>query len=206
MKLSGAHRWPVTLRHGHVGLRPLRTRDEAKWNELRARNASWTRPWDATRPDDAYEDGLTFRQLVRQYRVDARAGRTLPWAITWTESGGAPVLVGQLTISGIAYGSARWGMAGYWVDHEFAGRGIAPTALAMASDYAFRVMNLHRIEVAVRPENVNSLRVVCKLGFRAEGMRPAYMHVNSEWRDHLMFAIHAEEVGPQGLVGRLPAR
>lgn len=206
MNPGGAHRWPVTLWHGPVGLRPLRNRDETEWHELRARNASWTRAWDATRPDEANEPGLTFRQMVRQYKVEARAGRALPWAITWTESGGAPLLVGQLTISGIVYGSARWGMAGYWVDRDFAGRGIAPTALAVASDYAFQVMKLHRIEVAIRPENVSSLRVVGKLGFRSEGMRPAYMHVNSAWRDHLMFALHAEEVGPQGLVGRLPTR
>ena len=59
--------------------------------------------------------------------------------------------------------------------------------------------------MAIRPENANSLRVVEKLGFRAEGLRPAYMHVNGAWRDHLMFALHAEEVGPAGLLGRLPA-
>ncbi len=206
MTPGGAHRWPVSLQHGPVGLRPLRARDENFWYEVRARNASWTRPWDATRPDEATDAGLTFRQLVRQFNADARAGRALPWAITWTEPGEPPVLVGQLTISGITYGSARWGMAGYWVDRAFAGRGIVPTALAMGADYAFDVVKLHRVEVAIRPENVNSLRVVEKLGFRPEGRRPAYMHVNGDWRDHLMFALHANEVGPGGLIGRLPAR
>ncbi len=203
MKPPGAHRWPVSLQHGPIGLRPLRARDEADWYEIRARNASWTRPWDATRPDESTEAGLTFRQLVRQFNADARAGRALPWAITYTEDGETR-LVGQLTISGITYGSARWGMAGYWVDREVAGRGVVPTALAMGADYAFTVLKLHRIEVAIRPENVNSLRVVAKLGFRPEGMRPSYMHVNGDWRDHLMFALHAEELGPDGLVGRLP--
>ena len=133
MTPGGAHRWPVSLQHGPVGLRPLRARDENFWYEVRARNASWTRPWDATRPDEATDAGLTFRQLVRQFNADARAGRALPWAITWTEPGEPPVLVGQLTISGITYGSARWGMAGYWVDRAFAGRGIVPTALAMGA-------------------------------------------------------------------------
>lgn len=57
--------------------------------------------------------------------------------------------------------------------------------------------------MAIRPENIKSLRVVEKLGFRLEGERPAYLHVDHAWRDHLMFALHADEVGPQGLLGRL---
>ena len=142
--------------------------------------------------------------MVSRFNADARAGRSLPWLITWTEPGGKPVLAGQMTISGIVWGSARWGMAGYWVDRDLAGRGIAPTALALAADHMFGPMGLHRLEVAVRPENTKSLRVVEKLGFRFEGTRPAYMHVDGAWRDHLMFALHAEEVGSEGLIGRLP--
>ena len=106
-------------------------------------------------------------------------------------------------MSGITYGSARWAMAGYWVDQRWAGRGIVPTALALAGDYLFFGLGLHRLEVAIRPENAKSLRVVEKLGLRYEGRRPRYLHVDGDWRDHEMFAIHADEVGPGGLIGRL---
>ena len=60
--------------------------------------------------------------------------------------------------------------------------------------------------MAIRPENTNSLRVVEKLGLRFEGLRPRFLHVDGDWRDHLIFAIHAEEVGPEGLIGRLSPR
>lgn len=204
MSLLGPRRWPVTLQHGPVGLRPIRRRDAAAWFSARSRNGSWTAPWDGTRPDDAAEEGFSFEQMVSRFNAEARAGRALPWLITWTEQpDDVPVLAGQMTISGIAWGSARWGMAGYWVDRDLAGRGIAPTALAMAGDHMFATLGLHRLEVAIRPENAKSLRVVEKLGFRFEGERPAYMHVDGAWRDHLMFALHAEEVGPEGLIGRL---
>ncbi|MFP5415418.1 MAG: GNAT family N-acetyltransferase [Actinomycetes bacterium] len=196
----------MTLRHGRVGLRPIRLRDEPEWFGIRARNAAWTSPWDATSPPEAAGEGVTFPRMVRAFAADARAGRSLPWLITWHDDDGPPRLVGQMTVSGIAYGSARWAMAGYWVDRELAGRGIAPTALAMAGDHLFGPMALHRLEVAIRPENHNSLRVVEKLGFRCEGLRPAYMHVDGAWRDHLVFALHAEEVGQEGLIGRLAAR
>jgi len=46
-----------------------------------------------------------------------------------------------------------------------------------------------------------SRRVVEKLGFRPEGLRPRYLHIDGDWRDHLSFALTAEEV-PGGLVAR----
>ena len=38
-----------------------------------------------------------------------------------------------------------------------------------------------------------------KLGFREEGLRPRYLHIDGGWRDHLVFALTAEEV-PDGLL------
>ncbi|MGH3501368.1 MAG: GNAT family N-acetyltransferase, partial [Nocardioidaceae bacterium] len=59
----------------------------------------------------------------------------------------------------------------------------------------------HRIEANIRPENVRSRRVVEKLGFREEGLRRRYLHIDREWRDHLCFALTAEDA-PQGVLGR----
>ena len=54
-------------------------------------------------------------------------------------------------------------------------------------------MGLHRIEVAIRPENHSSLRVVEKLGFTEVGFAPGYLHIDGDWRDHRLFAITVEE-------------
>ncbi len=138
----------------------------------------------------------SFRQLVRRYNAQARAGEALPWIVTYEDQ-----LVGQLTISGISWGSALMGSAGYWVDQAVAGRGVIPTALAMAVDHCFFSVGLHRIEVNIRPENHASLRVVRKLGFREEGVRERFLHIDGAWRDHLSFALTADEV-PGGLLRR----
>ena len=193
---------PVELSHGPVTLRPWRLQDRRAWNEIRQRNAAWTAPWDSTRPPDSIEPPLTFAGMVRQFNRRARLGQMLPFAVDYRPDGQAWVLAGQLTISGITHGSASWAQAGYWVDQRWAGRGIIPTALALAVDHCFFTLHLHRMEVAIRPENVRSLRVVEKLGFRHEGSRARYMHVDGDWRDHEMFALHADEVGP-GLLARL---
>jgi len=61
---------------------------------------------------------------------------------------------------------------------------------------------LHRIEATVRPENVASLRVLAKVGFREEGLFRRYLDVAGGWRDHLCFAVTSEEF-PNGLAARL---
>lgn len=212
--MTGIARWPVTLRHGSVILQPMRGRDQAEWERVRQANASWLRPWEATLPRGSQRGPSSYQGLVRTLRRQAREGRMLPWLVfadTSTDSSqrrvepGSTQLVGQLTVSGIVGGSASWGQIGYWVDQRVAGRGIIPTAVALATDYCFGALGLHRIEIAIRPENDKSLRVVEKLGLRPEGLRPRYLHIDGDWRDHLVFALNADEV-PEGLLNRWNAR
>ncbi|HEY6795485.1 MAG TPA: GNAT family protein [Kineosporiaceae bacterium] len=191
---SSGKPWPVVLTEGALVLRPLRQRDARAWRAVRAVNADWLAPWEATHPD-AGVPAPTFHQMVRAFAREARAGRMLPFAVDVDGR-----LVGQLTVSGIAWGSLRSGQIGYWVDRRVAGRGIIPTAVAMAVDHCFSI-GLHRIEVNIRPENTASLRVVHKLGFRPEGLRRRFLHIDGAWRDHATFALTAEEV-PEGFLPR----
>jgi ribosomal-protein-alanine N-acetyltransferase len=191
--------WPVTLQAPPVGLRPLRYRDARVWHEVRARNADWLRPWDATPPDPRLSP-VSFRTMVRRLAAQARLGESLPWLLTVDGR-----LAGQVNVSGIVRGSAQMAHIGYWIAQEHAGRGHMPTAVALAVDYCFGEMGLHRVEINIRPENAASLRVVQKLGLRSEGLRERYLHIDGDWRDHLSFAVTADEV-PEGLLTRLRAR
>jgi ribosomal-protein-alanine N-acetyltransferase len=134
--------------------------------------------------------------MVATLRSEARAGRVLPFIVTYEGR-----LVGQLTLGGVTYGSLRAAHMGYWVDQAVAGRGVIPTAAALAADHAFDVLRLHRLEIAMRPENFASQRVAEKLGFRFEGIRPAFLHIDGDWRDHRVYALHATEL-PGGVLTR----
>mgnify|MGYP000889726688 CR=1 FL=1 len=191
-----AEGWPATLVDGDVTLRPLRLRDERAWMELRTQNARWLDPWEATSPVPVTGTPPTFGQYVRMLRAEARRGQSLPFAVDYC--GG---LAGRLTVSSITYGALRGASIGYWVGEQFAGQGIIPTAVALATDHCFQVLGLHRIEINIRPENSPSLRVVEKLGFRDEGLRERFLHINGQWADHRTFALTAEEV-PEGLLAR----
>ena len=189
--------WPVRLTTDEVTLRPLRASDATAWADVRRRNAAWLVPWDATVPPGGEARPTTFRQLVRRLRRMAREGTTMPFAIDVDGR-----FAGQLTVNNIVRGSAMFCSMGYWLDRDAAGRGVMPRAVAMAIDHCFFTAGLHRVEIAIRPENTNSLRVVEKLGIREIGYAPRYLHIDGAWRDHRIYAITVEEC-TNGMVSRL---
>jgi ribosomal-protein-alanine N-acetyltransferase len=191
--------WPATLAEGPVGLRPHRFRDARAWSEARIANEEWLAPWEPTaaRPWRERHAPREYAPLYRSLRRGARDGLVMPFVITFEGR-----FAGQLTLGNIVRGAFCSAFAGYWVDGRLAGRGIMPTALAMAVDYGFTAAGLHRVEVNIRPENKASRRVVEKLGFRQEGFHPRYLHIDGAWRDHVGYALTVEDVAPYGLLAR----
>ena len=191
--------WPVRLAQGELQLRPLRQRDGRAWRDVRAANAQWLSLWEATLPQPDPAMPVTYSGMVRQGNREARAGRALPFGIFL---GGD--FIGQITVAGIAWSSLRSCHIGYWIDQGHAGQGIMPRCVALVGDHCFLRLQLHRIEINIRPENAASLAVVRKLGFRDEGLRKRYLHIDGRWCDHLAFALTAEE-RPHGLMAWLDA-
>jgi len=185
-----------------VAVRPLRWRDGAAWVESRVRNERWLAPWEgrpAAAPEASWAErhsGGVYAAMLRTLRREARAGRTLPFAVLVDGR-----FAGQVTVSGVVRGAFDSGTAGYWVDERVAGQGVAPTALALVVDHCFSAAGLHRVEADVRPENTASLRVVRKLGFVEEGLHRRFLHIDGAWRDHRCFALLREDA-PGGVLRR----
>jgi len=175
------------LERNGVSLRLLTMRDEREWLALRQRNRDWLRPWEATVPPGQVDPVITFRTFVRRERAAWRERRVFPFVI---EYGGE--LVGRASLGRIEWGAERGGTLGYWVSQHVAGRGIAPMAVVLLTEYAFG-QGIHRVEIAIRPENEASLAVVRKLNVREEGTRQSYLFIDGAWRDHRIFAVTADE-------------
>ncbi|MCC2030013.1 GNAT family N-acetyltransferase [Microbacterium sp. YMB-B2] len=181
-------------RHGPVELRLIRSRDARALQHELLENRAWLQRWEATAPNGSasFDMRLSIRRLLQQYR----------------DGGGYPFVMlhdgeiaGQLNVWGVGRGSLNSATIGYWVSERFAGRGITPTAVALATDACFTEYGLHRMEICIRPENAASLRVVQKLGFRYEGFRRRFIHIDGDWRDHYAFALTREDV-PEGVLAR----
>lgn len=197
--------WPAELAHGDIGLRPLRRRDLSAWREVRLANEGWLAPWEGSPPSarpaswEERHSPAVFRALLRGHDQDASAGRAFPFGITVDDR-----LAGQVNVASVIRGAFDSASIGYWVDGRLAGRGIAPLAVALAIDHVFTT-GLHRVEANIRPENAPSLRVVEKLGLRAEGRHERFLFIDGAWRDHLSYAVVREDV-PDGLLRRYLSR
>lgn len=187
-----------TLHHRLVTARGLRRRDARVLEQALGDNRGWLEPWEATTP--LIRPGqLSVRSSIRGLLAAAKAQTALPLVLEADHE-----VVGQLNVSQITYGSLSSATLGYWVIEKAAGRGITPVAVALATDYLFFEKGLHRMEVCIRPENTASLRVVEKLGFRYEGLRRRFIHINGKWADHFCFALVVDEV-PRGVLARYEA-
>jgi [ribosomal protein S5]-alanine N-acetyltransferase len=173
--MTGRHPgWPVRLAHGPVGLRPMRLRDAVAWSEIRTRNEAWLAPWEpsSSEPWAVRHSVAAYPPLLSRLRRLAHAGSALPWAVTYDGR-----LVGQLSVVNVVRGAL------------LSGRGVTPTAVALAVDHCFGPVGLHRIQVDVRPENTASRRVMAKLGFREEALFRRYLDIDGSWRDHVGYAL-----------------
>src|SRR5262249_43175365 len=146
--------WPAVLRDGPVILRPYRRGDGRAWSALRRANEAWLSPWEPTLGGNWQEmnSPLAYRALLRELRRAAREGTAMPFAV-WYAEGKSERMVGQLSIGNIVRRAFCSGHAGYWVDVSAAGRGVIPTALALATDHAFRYGGPPRREGHTRAED-----------------------------------------------------
>jgi ribosomal-protein-alanine N-acetyltransferase len=200
MMLGSTPGWPAVLADGPVLLRPYRRSDARAWSDVRIANQQWLAPWESSPPGPWAEMNSTsaYLYVYRDMKRAARRGESMPFAVCLRDESGKDRLVGHLNLGNIVRRAFSSAYVGYWVDARVAGRGIIPTALALAVDHAFGPGSLHRVEINIRPENGPSRRVVEKLGFREEAYHPRYMHIDGTWRDHLGYAMTSEEVAAEG--------
>lgn len=182
------------LTHGDISLRIIRHRDAKTIERLVLSNREWLRPWEATNPHGP--TSFDFKAQIRSLLRALENSEGIPFVIIYKDE-----IVGQLNVANILHGSVSSCVIGYWIAPEVAGLGITPTAVALAMDYMFKVVGIHRVEIDIRPENEASIRVVEKLGLRYEGLKENYIHINNDWRDHYVFALTSDEVS-SGVLNR----
>ncbi len=88
---------------------------------------------------------------------------------------------------------------GYILARAYWGRGLMGDAMRTFLAYCFGALDSHRIEATIEPDNLASIRLAERLGFRREGgpMRDR-LYVAGDFRDMLMFGLLAADFHPVG--------
>ena len=151
------------------------------------RNAAHFAPWDPPLPPDHAAPERIAQALAEGAEAFA-AGRALRWWLQLADEPGR--VVGQVHLSSLVRGAFQSCHLGYALDADCQGRGLMHEALRRVVDEAFSPrLNLHRIQAAVRPENLRSLAVLARLGFEDIGLARSYLFIDGAWRDHRLFAL-----------------
>ncbi len=181
---------PVELVGWRVRLRPLTGDDYPAWSEVRRRCREWLVPWEP-RPagaPPAPEDAASFAVRCRMRERERQLGTGYGFGIFVGDRFG-----GEITLSSIQRGPFQQAFIGYWVDQQLAGQGLVPESVVLVLQFAFEVLSLHRVEIAIVPRNHASRRVVEKLGVRSEGVALGYLEIDGVWEDHVRYAMTSEE-------------
>jgi ribosomal-protein-alanine N-acetyltransferase len=105
-------------------------------------------------------------------------------------------IAGAINLSQIFRGGFQNAYLGYFMGASFAGKGYGTEALQLILRYAFKALQLHRIEANIQPGNVASVALVKRAGFVQEGYSRRYLKIAGKWRDHERWAIIAEDWQP----------
>jgi [ribosomal protein S5]-alanine N-acetyltransferase len=168
-----------------VRLRAPRWRDYEAWTVLRRQSRAFLQPWEPTWPEDDLLR-VSFRRRLAAYSREIESDGAYPFFI-FRPSDNA--LVGGVTLSNVRRGVAQMATVGYWIGQPYAGQGYMTAALRPLLAFAFGSLGLHRVEAACVPENEPSRRLLLKSGFQQEGLARAYLKINGNWRDHLLFGM-----------------
>ncbi len=181
---------PTSLHGRRVVLRTLNEQDYEAWLEVRTRCRDWLLKWEPRSAHATHlaEDHRSFVSRCAMRERERQIGTGFGFGIFLEGR-----FIGEITLSSIQRGPLQSAFIGYWIDENFAGRGLMPEAVITMLQYAFETLRLHRVEVNIIPRNAASRRVVEKLGLRFEGISERYLEIDGAWEDHARYAITAEE-------------
>ena len=182
----------LRLQYQRIYMRPPVQRDWRDWAALRAENRTFLAPWEPTWPYDALTRGA-FRRRLRIYKTEMRQGTSYSFLVFRRAD---DAMLGGVTVSNVRRGVAQSASLGYWIGECYARQGYMTEALAVALNFAFVRLGLHRVEAACLPGNYASRALLLKSGFTEEGYAREYLRIDGRWQDHQLFAILRSNVPP----------
>jgi ribosomal-protein-alanine N-acetyltransferase len=173
-------------------LRPPHPVDVPEIRRLLRANAEHLRPWSPVPRLGEDPSSLTeISKAILRQRREWTKGEAFVLFITDPTMGEA--IIGRIALTGVMRGAFLSAHLGYWIAEAHQRQGYMTEAVREVVEFAFDVLGLHRVQAAVMPHNVASLRVLAKLGFRKEGEAPRYLQIAGKWADHNVFAVTSEE-------------
>ena len=106
-------------------------------------------------------------------------------------------IVGRINLTAVRRTHFQCADLGYRIGEQDGGRGVASQAVALCLAEAFGPLGLGRVEAVARPENIGSVRVLERNGFRQFGHSRRSFELGGRWFDRLLFERHRDTSPPR---------
>ena len=179
-----ARRNKVRIETERLSLRLPAHSDYRAWASLRDQSAEFLQPWEPTWAAD-HLTRKSFTNRVYWAQRSVGNGSAIPLFLVRRAD---EALVGAITLDNIRRGPAQAGTLGYWIGQPHQRQGYMLEAIAAIAHYAFRELDLSRLEAACLPENAPSRSLLEKAGFKYEGVAQSYLQIAGRWRTHVLYA------------------
>ena len=161
--------------------RPLTAGDEAEFVALAVESLDFHRKWIKL-PVESDE----FKRYLS--RFDEKSA--FFFVICDIHSGS---IVGFVSLTGIEREPYHRARLGYGVFERYARMGYISDGLKQVVNFAFEILDLHRLEADIQRENSPSKRLVEKMEFTCEGVSPGFIQINGKWIDHERWALVSDD-------------
>lgn len=174
----------VQLETERMTLRPPAHADFRAWAALRQDSRDFLTQWEPTwAREHLTRKAFTNRVYWAQRSIASQTAVPL-FLVRRSDD----MLLGAITLDNIRRGPAQAGTTGYWIGQPFARQGFMKEAIDAVVHYAFRTLDLSRIEAGCLPENTPSRRLLEQCGYKYEGVAQSYLQIDGRWRNHVLYA------------------
>lgn len=137
-----------------------------------------------------YPCNLSVSQnIINKYIEEQKTQKAIRWAITIKAN---KILIGGLRlVPNPDFDSAE---IGFWIGKKYWGKGFAFEAAEKVCDFGLNKMLLNRIEAHAMPENISSIKLLKKLGFKKEGYHPQLVKKWGVYKDVITFGMLKENI------------
>ncbi len=133
-----------------------------------------------------------FSKMLQKHRR-FRSERVIFWYAVVERKTGR--LVGQVLFALVERYNVQSARISYFIFNNYWKHGFGREVVDAALEFAFRKLKLHRLEAEILPGNRASIALAKRVGMQPEGLRRKAVFVRGRWRDHLIWAITAEDRG-----------
>jgi ribosomal-protein-alanine N-acetyltransferase len=172
-----------TLVGERIGVRLLNIEDAKQLYDYKIKNRAFLRPFQPTQSDNSFVYS-SVKQSILESMVKSDNDKLYQFGIFLTEN---KELIGTITLSNIIRGSFENAYIGYSLDENEQSKGYMTEAVKLILQLVKEKISLHRIQAATLTENISSIKVLEKCGFKKVGLSKGYLKIDGKWQDHYLY-------------------